>query len=189
MPSISDTDLQRRARPCGCSAHHPVCTPRPDRRRSSRVTNLMYLSRANGRPHGHAVFNVTGTEVRLLSHSRRAGTARLCGSGRGTASRKLLISLHLQWTLTHPRLHQPVRALWSHSSLLLSLTRSIASCAHRAISHRPTAVSPYCMDGHYVPRLRAASPRRLRAGCRVRAAFAMSPVTCCEHSVVCVVLV
>ena len=46
--SATPIDLQRRARPCGCSAHHPVCTPRPDDVLSSRVTNLMYLSRAKG---------------------------------------------------------------------------------------------------------------------------------------------
>ena len=32
----------------------------------SRVTNLMYLSRADGRSHGHAVFNRTPTEVCLV---------------------------------------------------------------------------------------------------------------------------
>ena len=109
MPSISDTDLQRCARPCGCSAHHPVCTPRPDRRRSVRVTNLMYLSRAKGRPHGPRVFTRTPTEAALVYECRRAGTARSRGRGRGTSKRELLIALRLQWTLNHPRLHQPVR--------------------------------------------------------------------------------
>ena len=106
MPSISDTDLQRRARPCGCSAHHPVCTPRPDDVLSSRVTNLMYLSRAKGRPHGPRVFTRTPTEAALVYECRRAGTARSRVRGRGTSKRELIISLHLQWTLTHPRLHQ-----------------------------------------------------------------------------------